>query len=572
MLHKTHMSCFDSLKWPYCHPDESEGVYECSDYVNADSSLNCCLSTPTMNKDITNCPLGWASNPAQDEWCTDNYDVIEDNVYRHKCHRVLACDNTLQDPKTSCTTCINPIQAFSATPSCSACLSENLEWPNCTSCQDGDFDNNNLKCGEEKKPCDPGYRCEKGRCNRTCLTGFTACGTGCFDTSTDTQHCGGCDACPPLRTCRNSSCVCNAGLTLCSGNCIDTKNDDNMNCGGCGTPCNNGRCIKGNCTPCEFYEEYNSATGKCQCINEVDGECIFVNIKSATYANNVITIEYNVKTPNIIGRFDKQLDIQNAEREGPFFDGSLPTSVNLSNMGYGQDFVPTVCIVTITDRKTGQEYISKSCVRNVSDTCTGKAPVYGPECIDFSSSVDNCGSCFKRCFVTEECTNSKCVEVGCRGISKTPDGQCVYGLIRSGATESGPTESGPTESGPTESGPTSLTVDLKYDVIVPNGYSYYFRVLAAPYVQSNEIFSAQTGTDVTNTVTFTFTDPKPSKIAVNMAVVPANDVDSRPIYDSGSITIQCKSDDLDPNTDCYFCKDPTLVYCQAEGKCAETCM
>jgi hypothetical protein len=85
-------SCFPDLSWPSCNSDASKGIYDCAD-VPAD--LSCCLSGQTENKDASNCPAGWVSDPRNEqEWCTDDWNAFSPNLYRHKCQRLGTLDDS----------------------------------------------------------------------------------------------------------------------------------------------------------------------------------------------------------------------------------------------------------------------------------------------------------------------------------------------------------------------------------------------------------------------------------------------------------------------------------------------
>ena len=81
-----------------------------------------------------------------------------------------------------------------------------------------------------------------------------------MDTTSDPEHCGGCNQDCGVRDCVNSACVCSGGLTWCDPECVDTDNDPN-NCGNCDTACGADQsCIDGVCI-CD------AGLGMC------DGEC-----------------------------------------------------------------------------------------------------------------------------------------------------------------------------------------------------------------------------------------------------------------------------------------------------------
>ena len=72
------------------------------------------------------------------------------------------------------------------------------------------------------QPCGPGTWCQDGVCTdqredggATCTAGQTRCGSACVDTTTNLQHCGGCDKACGARgdRCVAGQCVCGAGAS-----------------------------------------------------------------------------------------------------------------------------------------------------------------------------------------------------------------------------------------------------------------------------------------------------------------------------------------------------------------------
>jgi hypothetical protein len=70
--------CFSSMTWPFCDPDESDGVFECSNAITGVESIACCLSERDQP-----CPDGWSPTGH----CTSNYNTFEPDVIRFKCTR-----------------------------------------------------------------------------------------------------------------------------------------------------------------------------------------------------------------------------------------------------------------------------------------------------------------------------------------------------------------------------------------------------------------------------------------------------------------------------------------------------
>jgi hypothetical protein len=121
-----------------------------------------------------------------------------------------------------------------------------------TKCGDFCVDTNNdpANCGGCGMKCDPGYVCQAGKCQITCLNGFDPCDTDagkrCSNLQNDEKNCGACgNACPPGSLCDQGSCAvkCQMGLDLCPSDggerCVDLKTDTE-NCGTCGNRCTQG--------------------------------------------------------------------------------------------------------------------------------------------------------------------------------------------------------------------------------------------------------------------------------------------------------------------------------------------
>jgi len=77
----------------------------------------------------------------------------------------------------------------------------------------------------------------------SCPSGQDMCGSGCVDTSSDKDNCGGCFiSCSGGQTCQNSTCGCAAGLLMCNNSCVPS---DATNCGSCGNACTGGQLCSG---------------------------------------------------------------------------------------------------------------------------------------------------------------------------------------------------------------------------------------------------------------------------------------------------------------------------------------
>jgi hypothetical protein len=89
-----------------------------------------------------------------------------------------------------------------------------------------------------------------------CPTGYTACGTQCFDLSDNPSNCGACAV------------VCSPNKTCCSGVCVDVLDNDS-NCSACGQVClpsptservRGAVCINGTCEFCVLQGPYPPET------------------------------------------------------------------------------------------------------------------------------------------------------------------------------------------------------------------------------------------------------------------------------------------------------------------------
>lgn len=126
-------------------------------------------------------------------------------------------------------------------------------------------------CGGCGTKCTAGQVCNAGSCAADCGA-LAKCGSSCVDTQTDRTNCGGCGTvCGTGELCVAGKCdlSCPPNMTKCTPNgdagvsdasveagdggsstsayCAATQSD-NLNCGGCGTVCGNGKtCVAGQC-------------------------------------------------------------------------------------------------------------------------------------------------------------------------------------------------------------------------------------------------------------------------------------------------------------------------------------
>ncbi|MFA5625837.1 MAG: hypothetical protein WC966_12445, partial [Bradymonadales bacterium] len=154
-----------------------------------------------------------------------------------------------------------------------------------TACKNGYYLSNqkciadsNACCGSACMACGSGTVCSEGLCKNACSAGLTYCTSGCFDTSTNVNHCGDCNSLCNVSKVPGSSAVyceatrckasaCSAGHYLTNGEC---KAYDLNNCGAADYKCSNltgweaGTCTSGACVATSCKTGYYLIDGVCR--------------------------------------------------------------------------------------------------------------------------------------------------------------------------------------------------------------------------------------------------------------------------------------------------------------------
>lgn len=213
-----------------CEVNVTNDPVHCGSCPNKCNPANAAAATCASGAcGYTTCNGGFADcNPSKADGCEVN--ILQD---KNNCG---ACGNVCPVPSGGTVFCANGscAQNCGSLTLCGAtCVNTNNDVNNCGSC--GNVCPNG--------PANSTRTCSNKTCGWTCNTGFGKCGSACYVTATDKDHCGtGCvDCLPPANgtdTCVGGTCgiSCNTGFTPCAGACVNTQTDNN-NCGGCNTDC-----------------------------------------------------------------------------------------------------------------------------------------------------------------------------------------------------------------------------------------------------------------------------------------------------------------------------------------------
>ena len=203
-------------------PDTCESALD----GECDEPQYCAAGTDTTDCGDDSCASandGECDEPQYCDFGTDTTDCRAARLCEPQCGARVCGDEPACG--TSCGTCIG-------NQSCNAegqCI-DNACTPDCA----GRACGADPVCGRSCGTCGGTEVCDTGtgQCAAPCEAGRTLCNGTCVDTSSDPNHCGGCDACPAGNLCENGSCTqppedCRqepcSGLTYCdlaTGQCL----------------------------------------------------------------------------------------------------------------------------------------------------------------------------------------------------------------------------------------------------------------------------------------------------------------------------------------------------------------
>lgn len=278
--------------------------------------------------------------------------------------------------------------------------------------------------------------------------------TLCFtDTSSNFDHCGGCDPCNPdtADACVNGDCVCGSGpactggLTCCNGQCVDTTSSPG-NCGGCNqlcgaisSPCAEVQCIASQCTAVSDPEFTPCLDG------QTEGICCGSGAAAICVANGACCSDTDcgqgltccsgqcVDTAASLGNCGG-CGLLCASFAGPCIAGTACIG------GQCQPVASTPGSVCEVDEEAGI-----CCAENSAVICEGGgiccdntdcaenpagASCCANQCVDTQNDVANCGSCGNACSTAtaDGCLNGLCLcgdNPECTGTETCCSDECV---------------------------------------------------------------------------------------------------------------------------------------------------
>jgi len=241
----------------------------------------------------------------------------------------------------------------------------------------------------------------------SCVASSTLCGGSCVDTQNDNANCGACGtACASGQVCSQGKCAtsCGGGTKLCGSVCTDTE-DDAQNCGTCGTKCGAGEvCSNGSCgSTCASGQTFCGGDGGapyCASIKTDNANCGGCGI--ACGAGQVCD---NGACASSCGGDDAGTDTLCTP------DGGAPycASTKTDNANCGG------CGITCGAGETCQNGACKNACASsdggLETLCTPDAGV--PYCASTQSDNLNCGGCGVVCSAGSSCIGGTCKSISC---------------------------------------------------------------------------------------------------------------------------------------------------------------
>ena len=270
--------------------------------------------------------------------------------------------------------------------------------------------------------------CQEGTCVVTrCKTGFASCGSkpvqACdTDTRTDVDNCGGCGVrCPFVatqRACAASVCgsqACDAQHADCDAavpGCETDLQKDPLHCGGCATPCSNslpnvvsvvcdkGKCLIGQCAPgyahCDVTINNGCESRLDSDINNCGGCGVRCEAPANTHVATVSCINGQCRVASCQAGFGDCDENINTGCESDL--ASNVSHCGICNNGcQAPPFMRALCQSSVC------QYTCRpgrgDCNQNLSDGCEAL----------LTSSPANCGSCGRRCAMSQICQTGNCI-------------------------------------------------------------------------------------------------------------------------------------------------------------------
>ncbi|MBL8604868.1 MAG: hypothetical protein JNK72_23270 [Myxococcales bacterium] len=314
-------------------------------------------------------------------------------------------------------------------------------------------------CGDCGQRCGENQMCIQGVCQNECPPNQTRCGKVCINTNTNNDHCGMCGrACAQGLVCAMGRCEleCGASLARCEASsaasadagardtgvttpgfvCADTQNDE-RNCGGCGTACPGGQiCEEGRCVAyCPPGQM--ACTGQCVTLATSRNHCGRCgNACTATQrctGGTCVELDCPSGTRRCGERcIDVTSDASNCGACGtvcasPSFCllGTCTTQCPTDRTACGGRCVdvqtdPAACGNCMTACAAGQVCVRGMCAL----TCPTGSVVCTNRCVETSTDRANCGACGTACGAGELCAGGRCV-AACASSQTLCAGTCV---------------------------------------------------------------------------------------------------------------------------------------------------